>query len=293
MRLTCLLTSICLFLPLLASAARRHRDFPGEVRRDVVYARHGGRAQKLDVFIPAGLTAPAPVVLNIHGGGFVGGNRKQVEPLCMAIAQRGMVVFNVAYRLAPWSRLPASIEDVRCALRFAEAHAAEYGGDPSRIGVVGESAGAYLASMLFLPPAEAFPCSCPNARAPLPAVQAAVLYYGVYDLAASYELPFPFIKPMLWLALGATPRRDRARYDRYNAAAVLPASLPRTLLLVGDADPLFPETRDLRERLIAAGLSVEMQTYPAAGHGFAVYLDDPPGGSNLRRAAQFLEKNLK
>ncbi len=118
---------------------------------DVAYGRGGLSAHALDVYRPiARPEGLLPVVLYIHGGGFRILSKDTHWVMGLAFARRGYVVFNIDYRLAPQHPFPAAIEDAATALLWVHANAATFGGDPSRIVLAGESAGANLATSLAL-----------------------------------------------------------------------------------------------------------------------------------------------
>jgi acetyl esterase/lipase len=113
------------------------------VTRDVPYAAHP--RQRLDIFPPGG-ARDADVVVFVHGGAFVRGD-KRVSPevydnVLYWFARQGCVGFNVEYRLAPESQYPGGATDVALAVAWVRAHAREHGGNPARIFLVGHSAGA-------------------------------------------------------------------------------------------------------------------------------------------------------
>jgi acetyl esterase len=113
--------------------------------RDVAYGPHPV-AHRLDVYRPLQATEPLPVLLYIHGGGFTVCSKETHRGIALAKAAGSRyVVFNINYRLAPRHPFPAAIEDACDAYRWVVAHAREYGGDPRRIVVAGESAGGNLA----------------------------------------------------------------------------------------------------------------------------------------------------
>lgn len=119
----------------------------------VVVGSGGGRDLLADIFRPEGATGPLPGVLLIHGGGWRTGDRLQLRGYGVLIGREGYVCVATEYRLlgeAPW---PAQLDDVRTALAWMHANAAELGIDPDRIAVEGNSAGAHLALLLAGDPA--------------------------------------------------------------------------------------------------------------------------------------------
>lgn len=117
------------------------------IHRDVAYA-HDSPLQRLDIYLPATGEPPYPVLVGIHGGGFVSGDKDdgQITPVLQGL-ERGYAVVALDYRLAPETPFPAAIADVKAAVRWLRAHAGEYGLDGSRIAVWGDSAGGNLAAL--------------------------------------------------------------------------------------------------------------------------------------------------
>src|ERR1700731_1324539 len=106
-----------------------------------------GKAINVRIYSPFGSSAaPLPGLIYFHGGGWLSGGIGSHEAICRALAEEGRCrILSVDYRLAPEHRFPAAVEDCRDAVAIVAAHAAEFGLDPKRIGVAGDSAGANLA----------------------------------------------------------------------------------------------------------------------------------------------------
>jgi acetyl esterase/lipase len=106
----------------------------------------GGPHQTLDVYHRRDRPAGVPVVLHLHGGGFYSGNsRREARPLTSHLVHRGAVCVSANYRLRPHATPAEQLADTCTAIEWVKAHATEYGGDPSRLFLIGSSAGAYLA----------------------------------------------------------------------------------------------------------------------------------------------------
>ncbi len=118
---------------------------------DITYGTDS-RWQSLDVYRPkdtASSTSPTapkalPVIVSVHGGGWVYGDKERYQWYCMDLAARGFMVVNYTYRLAPEHKFPASLEDTCAVFLWTLEHIADYGGDPTRIFAVGDSAGAHI-----------------------------------------------------------------------------------------------------------------------------------------------------
>jgi acetyl esterase/lipase len=117
--------------------------------RDVEFGKGGGRPLKLHILRPKPLPQePMPVLVWIHGGAWVTGNKDTGLYHLSFFAQRGYFCASIEYRLTGEARFPAQIEDCKCAIRFLRAKAKEYNLAPDRIGVWGTSAGGHLAALL-------------------------------------------------------------------------------------------------------------------------------------------------
>jgi acetyl esterase/lipase len=128
--------------------------------------------QALDVYRPKGRGEKLPVIVSIHGGGWVYGDKQRYQYYCMSLAQRGFAVVNFSYRLAPEHKYPAQMEDVNAVFAWVMAHAGEYGMDSGRLFAVGDSAGAHMLAL--------YACICTN----LVAKQCHIAYHSVHAAAA-------------------------------------------------------------------------------------------------------------
>lgn len=128
---------------------------------------------KLDVFVPEKTAGPMPVAIFVHGGGFLRGDKADRDNVGTFFARNGVIGLVPSYRLAPKNQWPAGAEDIAAVVRWARANVAALGGDPDRIYVTGESAGAaHVAAAILM---KRF---SPEGRLP---VAGAVLVSGVYD----------------------------------------------------------------------------------------------------------------
>jgi len=241
---------------------------------NIVYERANGWEGKLDVYAqrtPQN-AAPTPVVIFIHGGGWVQGTKEaSVMRGVLPYVAMGYSVVNVEYRLANVSLAPAAIEDCRCALRWVVAHAKDYNLDVNRIVVAGESAGGHLALTTgMIPPSAGLDRMCFTTSEPR--VAAIVDFYGITDIADLLDgpgkKPFPESWPYTVQWLGNQPNRaDVAKVS--SPLTYVRAGVPPTISIHGDADPLVPYAHStrLQEALQKAGVAHELITVPSGGHG--------------------------
>ena len=115
---------------------------------DVEYICDGHKYHKLDIYYPQGTKkgAKLPVIIDIHGGGWFYGDKELNKNYNLHLAQRGFVVFNISYRLAPKVRIKEQMQDVMSALKFIGEHLRDYPCDKKRVYLTGDSAGGQLAA---------------------------------------------------------------------------------------------------------------------------------------------------
>ena len=158
-----------------------------QVTRGIQYAPGAGRKHQLDVYAPRLGVRDAPVLLQIHGGGWViGDKREQALPLMNHLAARGWVCVAANYRLSPRATFPDHLVDLKLALRWIRENIAEFGGDPLFVAASGGSAGGHLSSLLALTAGD--PEYQPGFEEVDTSLRACVPFYGVYDLTDQYRL---------------------------------------------------------------------------------------------------------
>lgn len=206
--------------------------------------------QTLDVYAPR-TPGTWPVIVFIYGGSWASGDKDDYGFAGAALASRGFVTVIPNYRLVPGVRFPSFVEDCAAAVRWVSDNAQLYTGDPSRIVLVGHSAGAYNAMMLAL-----------DAHYLRDAGVDAQRIRGVVGLAGPYDF-LPFDVDATRDAFGQAP--DVALTQPVHFAR---ADAPPALLLWGDADTTVGprNLRSLDAALRGAGASVETKTYPGVDH---------------------------
>jgi acetyl esterase len=119
-----------------------------EYFNDIDYVGSGDRAQRLDVILPRVSEGPLPVYVYFHGGGWTSGDKAVLTRYCASQAETGMVVVNVNYRMATRFHMQHIMQDANAAAAWVVEHIAQFGGDPSRIILGGDSAGGQIAALL-------------------------------------------------------------------------------------------------------------------------------------------------
>jgi acetyl esterase/lipase len=252
----------------------------------------GGRRFELDVMHHKDKPAGAPILLQVHGGAWILGQKEQQGiPLMLHMAARGWVCVAVNYPLSPRARWPEHLIAVKRALQWIREHATEYGGDPSFVAVTGGSAGGHLAAMLALTPHDK--SLQPGFADVDTSVQACVPHYGVYDFTA--ESGARYTRQRMESLLKRYVMSPDAKYpDEYRAASPLnriTADAPPFLVVHGRNDTLVPviEARLFVERLRAISKNpVVYAEIPGAQHAFDIFPSFRSAGV-LRGVARFLE----
>lgn len=254
---------------------------PGEVERlrGIPYFEDGRLRLCLDVFRRRGAdhgpTARRPVLLYVHGGAWIiGGRANQGLPMLHRFAARGWVCFTIDYRLSPRATFPDHIIDVKRAIAWVRAHAAEHGGDPDFILISGGSAGGHLASLAALTPGRA--AWQPGFEEADTSVAACVSFYGVYDFTDAHgHWPNRGLRHILErYVMKASWAEAPERYRQASPIAYVGPTAPPFLLVHGECDSLVPvaEARAFCAALRAAGAArcvyVEV---PGAQHAFEVF----------------------
>jgi acetyl esterase/lipase len=307
-------SAIGLALPRIACA-----QSPGSTT--YVYKTVGSCQIKADVH-QAAPGARKPAVMWIHGGALIMGSRKGLDGRVHAeLVRRGFVVVSIDYRLAPETKLPGIIEDVRDAWRWVRQEGPQrFGIDPDRIATAGGSAGGYLTLMTGF-------CLEPRPRA-------LVSYYGYGDITTPWysqpdefyrrqplvpkdeangavgkqevsEPPAPNRRGRFYLycrqngiwpneVAGHDPHAEPRWFDPYCPIRHVTAKYPPALLIHGieDTDVPYSESRNMTARLAEVGVTYEFITVPGAGHGLTGAKPDKVA-EIARQAAEFIEAHTR
>jgi acetyl esterase/lipase len=232
-----------------------------------------GRRELLDVYEPREPGRGRPVLLQIHGGGWVSGKKdEQGLPLMTHLAARGWVCVAPNYPLSPKATWPEHLIAIKQALAWTKEHVAEYGGDPSFIAVTGGSAGGHLAAMTALTPND--PRYQPGFEDVDTTVQACVPFYGAYDLANVLETKAGEREYRHFLAPRIFKNRDRDVARSASPLTLVRPDAPPFFVIHGTNDSLVnvTEARELVRRLRERSTSVVAYAeLPGAQHAFDVF----------------------
>lgn len=243
--------------------------------RDVEYGKVNGKALKLDIYRPAEKAAkPRKAIILVHGGGWNGGDKRDLRGKGERLAKHGFVAISVGYRLVfgEEGRWPAALDDVQRAVRWVRANAGRLEIDATKLGALGESAGGHL--VMFLGTRETRDNSDAALAAYSSRVQCVVDIYGPSDLNHDFSKKVLFglmANELIRNLLGGTPAekpdaaRDASPINQVNAK-----SAP-FLIFHGGRDRLVPvgQSEILDAALKKAGVESKFVLFPEEDHGFA------------------------
>ena len=278
------------------------------MRPDVIYwSPRGYRPLRMDIYQPppTARNQPLPVILFIHGGGWIAGDSRSFSPIgnfpsiLAGIAARGYVVASLDYRFSREARWPAQGQDVKAAIRWLRANAADLDVDPQRVGVWGISAGGQLSAVAAttcgLPALQPDGQVLPGLKGAAPGngdcVQAAAAWFGVYDMTTlthQAEQAGAMSRKVdgapEWRLLGCRPD-DCTTEKLTSASAVLTLDddTPPVLLVTGDRDKVVPPAQSMQfaEALAAQKIPHELLVMAGTGHNLSA-----PDRRGTRRALQ-------
>lgn len=251
-----------------------------------------GRTVRLRLHRPTGATGPLPVIVAFHGGGWCLGSPEQTRWLNSRIAAHvGAIVVAPTYRLAPEHPYPAAVDDAWATLRWVADQAAELGGDPARLSVMGDSAGGNLAAVCALLARDAGGPALRSQVLIYPAVEAHERWPSEDEHAEAPVLTSALMRRFIALYLG-----DDATTEDWQASPIRAGSLsglPPALILTAGHDPLRDHGSKYAQALRSAGVRAVLVDYPDAIHGFASLPGVAPAAeAALRDMVMFLRTTV-
>lgn len=212
-------------------------EAPGVVmQEDIEYGKGDGTPLYLDLYSPVGNTETLPGVVLFFGGGWRDGRKDQLRAYAQHFAQNGYVVATPQYRLRDAGLWPKSVQDAKCAMRWMRAHAEENNVDPERIGVMGNSAGAYLALMVGYTPGDPFFEGDGGWPEESSAAQVVVDIYGPTDFTEEGRRDHS----LLTRYMNGRYEADPSRYEKASPIRYVTEDTPPTCVIHGTVDMLVP-----------------------------------------------------
>jgi acetyl esterase/lipase len=225
-------------------------------------------------------------VVVIHGGGWNSGNPLEFPELNSVLAREGYAVASVDYRLLPSAKWPTQKDDVLSAIQYLIDHAHDYSIDPTRIVLLGRSAGGQLAEVIAFNPPDELKL----------AIVGCIAFYARADMNVGYQMggedDLHKIRPLLREYLDGTPESNPKNYHDASAFDFVDPTSPPILLLHGRHDEFVPYQQSLRltEEIQKIRGSVLYLDLPWATHGFDYNIHGPGGQLSTQAILGFLKK---
>lgn len=241
---------------------------------DVAFHRDADGELLARLYRPAG-TGPFPVLIDLHGGAWTSGDRTQNVAIASVLADAGILVVSLDFRMPPAKRYPATLDDIDRGIRWTKKHAADYGGRPDWVGGFGTSSGGHLILLAAMRP-----------KSPESRLAFVISGWGVLDPLLRYRLA-KTAGAQNFIAAHHAFWGDEAAMSDGSPPALLErgekVDLPPALIFQGDADEWVPQ--DMTKRFVAAykkaGGDIELELLPGAKHSF---FREDANGPNAKRA---------
>lgn len=245
----------------------------------------------LDVYFPNGTDRPLPTIVSIHGGGYVYGTKEIYRRYCMDLARRGFSVLNFNYRLAPKWKFPTPLEDTNLVLEWLYRHAAQYHLDPDRIILIGDSAGAQLASQYAAIATDSSYAAHFSFRVPPVQIRALGFNCGLYN-------PAEFLSgPINGLAQDYLGRKPDLTDPRIQVLDHISDRYPPTFLATACHDFLREKMEPMADLLRSKGIPCQAVCFgsedmPEIAHVFHVNILQPEAIRCNDMACDFFRQHL-
>lgn len=258
--------------------------------RNISYGSHG-EDNLLDVYYPEGTSAPLPTIVSIHGGGYVYGSKEIYRRYGMDMAKRGFAFVNFNYRLAPKWKFPVPLADTNAVLEWVSKNAQRYHLDPENLFLVGDSAGAQLASQYAAIHTNPDYAALFQLKLPKVKIRALGLNCGMYNIAAQAAMPRKD------LALDYLGKILPANDPRLQVLSAITASYPPAFITTSCHDFLRPNAQPMYELLREKGIETQWKCYgtetdESVGHVFHVNIRLPEAKQCNDDTADFFRRNL-
>lgn len=218
----------------------------------------------LDIYRPKKKKGNLPVIINVHGGGWVYGNKELYQFYCMYLAQQGFAVVNFTYRIAPKFRFPAALEDLNEVVEFIRVHAKQYGVDCHEVYMAGDSAGANLACLYTLLLTNDEYASKFELFLPVDfKIRALLLNCGIYDIYAYRKEKgnMVYMTEHLLHDLFGTRKLVEEQLDKINPVKYITDKFPPCYIMTATGDFLKNQPKYLIDKLKENEISYEYKIY--------------------------------
>lgn len=237
------------------------------IEENLVYESSINNNNKLDIYYPKNTKEKLPVIMWVHGGGYIANSKETVKNYMITLANEGFVVVNIDYALSPEYRYPTQIIQSNDALEYVWNNIEKFNGDREKIFIGGDSAGAQISSQLG---AIISNNNLANSMGIKPSIdnevlKGVILFCGLYDMDTVRKTKFPGIQTYMESLTGV---KEFEKYEKINELSTIKnitENYPSTFITVGDADPFNIQGRDLSNKLKDLGVKVNEKFFDKNG----------------------------
>ncbi|HMQ79262.1 MAG TPA: alpha/beta hydrolase [Ignavibacteria bacterium] len=254
----------------------------------------------LDLYYPENFEGKEnlPLIVWVHGGAFIAGDKSEISNYCKILASKGYIVAAVNYSLAPSKNYPLPVSQVNSAIGFLYKNAGKYKINTEQIFLGGDSGGAHISAQLSNVFAER---SYSDLLQVVPSIEPSllkgvILYCGPYnaELVNMEGAMGGFLKTVLWSYMGSKDFMNDPGIKSFSVSNYLTGNFPRAFISVGNEDPLGPHSHELASRLVSKGVKVDSLFFPGdhkpgLPHEYQFNMDTEAGKIALERTVEFIK----
>lgn len=256
----------------------------------------------LDIYYPTNNTQHLPLVVWVHGGGWISGDKGQTSNYFKIVASKGYIVASIDYSLAPEENYPTPIKQVMQALKYLQENANTYSIDATSIFLAGDSAGSQIAAQtanIISQPEYASLMHIPPSIAKS-SLKGLLLYCGAYDLEGidmQGEMKF-FLNSIMWSYTGKKDFLTNPSFKEASVIHYITEGFPPSFISAGNGDPLLPHSKALAKRLLDNNVVVDTLFFPtdftpSLPHEYQFNLEEESGKLALKKSIEFMENTLR
>lgn len=268
-----------------------------EIDNDITYKSSILNNNKLDIYYPRNVNKKIPVIMWIHGGGYIANSKETVKNYMMALADEGFVVVNIDYALAPKYKYPSQITQCNEALKYVWDNIENFNGDRENIFIGGDSAGAQMASQLGAIISNEKLSEEMNLRPSISndVLKGIILFCGLYDMDTVRATKFPGIQTYMQCLTGVKNFEQYERIDELSTIKNITPNYPSTFISVGDVDPFLNQGKDLAASLRDMGVKVTSKFFENRNlwHEYQFKFSLPEAQETFKSVVDFLKENSK
>ncbi|EGT3615522.1 alpha/beta hydrolase [Clostridium perfringens] len=268
-----------------------------EIDNDITYKSSILNNNKLDIYYPRNVNKKIPVIMWIHGGGYIANSKETVKNYMMALADEGFVVVNIDYALAPKYKYPSQITQCNEALKYVWDNIENFNGDRENIFIGGDSAGAQMASQLGAIISNEKLSEEMNLRPSISndVLKGIILFCGLYDMDTVRATKFPGIQTYMQCLTGVENFEQYERIDELSTIKNITPNYPSTFISVGDVDPFVNQGKELADSLRDMGVKVTSRFFEnrSLWHEYQFKLSLPEAQETFKSVVDFLKENSK